>query len=100
MADFLRQESEKGGEVLIIDSLDTATENDEEEASQGSRHATVMELYEVRAINTALRQLAEAGFGIEAARAALAETEKTFEPFKERMHALALHRAVARAYET
>tara|TARA_B100000809_G_scaffold210000_1_gene213145 strand:- start:396 stop:1598 length:1203 start_codon:yes stop_codon:yes gene_type:complete len=66
MADFLRQESEKGGEVLIIDSLDTATENDEEEASQGSRHATVMELYEVRAINTALRQLTEAGFGIEA----------------------------------
>ena len=41
-----------------------------------------------------------AGFGIEAARTALAETEKTFEPFKERMHALALHRAVARAYES
>ena len=39
-------------------------------------------------------------FGIEAARAALAETAGTFEPFKEQMHAVALHRAVAHAYET
>ena len=39
------------------------------------------------------------GFGIEAAHAALAETERTFEPFKERMHALALHRAVVRAFD-
>ncbi|MEE2684788.1 MAG: DNA gyrase subunit B [Planctomycetota bacterium] len=66
MADFLRQESEKGGEVLIIDSLDLAVENSEEEASQGARHAAVMELYEVRAINVALGRLAEAGFGIDA----------------------------------
>ena len=40
------------------------------------------------------------GFGIEAARAALAETKGTFESFKERIHALTLHRAVTRAYET
>ena len=41
-----------------------------------------------------------AGFDIEAARAALAETQETFEPFKARMHALVLHRAVASAYYT
>ena len=41
-----------------------------------------------------------AGFHIGAARAALAETAETFEPFKARMHALALHRAVAQAYKT
>ena len=38
-------------------------------------------------------------FGIEAAREALAETKGMFESFKERMHALALHRAVKCAYE-
>jgi len=41
-----------------------------------------------------------AGFDLEAARAALVETGETFEPFKARMHALALHRAVAQAYKT
>jgi carbon-monoxide dehydrogenase medium subunit len=39
------------------------------------------------------------GFDIAAAGAALAETGETFEPFKTRMHALALHRAVAQAYK-
>ena len=52
-------------------------------------------------INAAASTIAKskgAGFDVEAARGALAETGQTFEPFKARMHALALHRAVVRAY--
>jgi len=39
-----------------------------------------------------------AKFDLDAARMALTETGETFDPFKLRMHAVALHRAVAQAY--
>ena len=54
-------------------------------------------------LNTVASKIAEndgADFNIEAARAALAETEEAFEPFKAKMHALALQRAVADAYNS
>ena len=55
---------------------------------------------QLNAIASTIAETNGAGFDIEAARAALAETEETFEPFKARMHALALQRAVADAYKT
>ena len=54
-------------------------------------------------LNSIAAMIAEtrgSGFNIEVARAALAETEEGFEPFKARMHAVALQRAVAEAYKT
>jgi len=55
---------------------------------------------QLNAIASTIAETNGAGFDIEAARAALAETEEAFEPFKARMHALALQRAVADAYKT
>jgi carbon-monoxide dehydrogenase medium subunit len=55
---------------------------------------------QLNAIAATIAETNGAGFDIEAARSALAETEETFEPFKARIHALALQRAVADAYHT
>ena len=52
-------------------------------------------------LDTAAAAIAQndgAKFDLDAARMALTETGKTFDPFKLRMHAVALHRAVAQAY--
>ncbi len=47
---------------------------------------------------TAIAQADGAGLDFEAARTALSETGESFDPFRMRMHALALHRAVAQAH--
>ena len=52
-------------------------------------------------LDTAAAAIAQndgAKFDLDAARMALTETGETFDPFKLRMHAVALHRAVAQAY--
>jgi DNA gyrase subunit B len=78
LADFVRQQSDEGGEV-IIDSADTESNekdgsekdgsekdgSEKDDSEKQTRRARITELYEVRAINIALKELADSGFGIE-----------------------------------
>jgi len=63
LADFVRQQSDEGEEV-IIDSVENES-SEEGGSEEQTRRASITELYEVRAINVALEELANSGFGIE-----------------------------------
>tara|TARA_B100000809_G_scaffold62195_1_gene58966 strand:+ start:966 stop:3452 length:2487 start_codon:yes stop_codon:yes gene_type:complete len=63
LADFVRQQSDEGEEV-IIDSVENES-SEEKDSGDQTRRAKITELYEVRAINVALKELADSGFGIE-----------------------------------
>ncbi len=63
LADFVRQQSDEGEEV-IIDSAENES-SEEKDSGDQTRRAKITELYEVRAINVALKELADSGFGIE-----------------------------------
>jgi DNA gyrase subunit B len=63
LADFVRQQSDEGEEV-VIDSVENES-SEEKDSGEQTRRAKITELYEVRAINVALKELADSGFGIE-----------------------------------
>jgi DNA gyrase subunit B len=65
LADYLQQQSDEGGEVLISDSTSANKQPDEEEEASTARRAVITELYEVRTINSAIKTLAASGLGIE-----------------------------------
>ena len=64
LADYLQQQSDEGGEVLISDSASASKQPDEEENASTARRAVITELYEVRTINSAIKTLAASGLGI------------------------------------
>jgi DNA gyrase subunit B len=65
LADYLQQQSDEGGEVLISDSASASKQSDEEENASTARRAVITELYEVRTINSAIKTLAASGLGID-----------------------------------
>ena len=65
LADYLQQQSDEGGEVLISDSANASKQPDEEENASTARRAVITELYEVRTINSAIKTLAASGLGID-----------------------------------
>jgi len=64
LEDYLQQQSDEGGEVLISDSTSANKQPDEEEEASTARRAVITELYEVRTINSAIKTLAASGLGI------------------------------------